>query len=257
MNFLELSDYSLAASGSGSGIRGFSFSLGPGEVCAIDSFNPDDAQTFMRALATLVRPIEGIYRFKGRTCDLKDPNAMLSLKKQIGYVARDAALISNLTVRQNLLLQRCYFENRLDIDLHEDVEALCSTFGIQDKLDQRPAGLNVMEVQAAIIVREMTKKPEFMIMGQPESIGHAKFGLLTQIFNRMIAERLPIVLLSYDLRLVRRFANRKILIADGSLSTLSISDPSAVEWNLTRRYRPARRDEPPGASILPSSAPEP
>lgn len=218
MNLIELIDYSLKAVGTGSGIGHFSFALGPQDICAIESRSPDDALTFMRALATLTRPRHGSYRFKGRTCNFKDRTAILRLKKRIGYVAPDAALISNLTIRQNLLLQRYYYENRLDIDLGEDVIALCGELGIEDKLGQRAAGLNPMETKAAVIVREVTKHPDIMIMANPEDfIGHAKLDCLTKIIHRLNENRVAIVLLSYDHRLIQRFANRKIIIADGSL----------------------------------------
>jgi len=225
MYLIELSDYTLAAKGSGHGINGFYFALSAGDVCAIDSHNPDDAHTFLRALATLVSPIKGTYRFKGRKHNLRRYGDMLSCKQKIGYVAPDAALISNLTVRQNLLLQRYYHENEINIELQDEVFNLCRAFGIADKLDKRPAGLNPMEIQAAIVVRELTKKPEVLLLDQPEDfVGHAKFSLMTEIFNQMIDDRLPVVFLSYDRRLVQRYANRKVLITNGSLTTVSIKD---------------------------------
>ncbi len=222
-HLIELSNYSLAAVGLGSGIQGFDFALAPGDVCAIESRHPDDAHLFLRALAAMIRPLKGTYAFKGRLCDLHRYQELLACKQQIGYVARDTALISNLTVRQNLLLQGYYHENRLDIDLADDVLALCDTFGIRDKLDRRPSGLSAMETQAAIVIRELGKKPAVLLLGQPEDfIGHAKFDLITQIFNQLIAERSPIVFLSFDRRLVRRFANRNVMIADGALTTVAV-----------------------------------
>jgi ABC-type molybdate transport system ATPase subunit len=230
MNLIELSDYTLAAVGSGSGIQGFYFTLGPGDVCAIDSQHPDDAHIFLRALAGMIRPLKGDYFFKRQKRDLHRYGEMLDCKKQIGYVARDATLISNLTIRQNLLLQRYYHENSLGIDLGEEVLALCATFGILEKLDQRPSALNAMEIQAAIIIREVSKKPAVLLLGQPEDfIGHAKFELTVQIFNQLIADRLPIVFLSFDRRLVRRFANRKVMITNGSLTTVSVKDSTGGE----------------------------
>lgn len=224
-NLLELTDYTLAASGSGFGINGFYFSLNPGDVCAIDSPNPDDAHLFMRALATLVRPLTGTYTFMGHSHDLRHYEDMLCCKQKIGYVAPDAALISNLTVRQNLMLQRYYHEERLDIDLEKEVFDLCTAFGIADKLDKRPATLHAMEVQAAIIVREVTKKPVFLLLGQPEDfVGHAKYDLIVDMFNRLVADRVPMVLLTYDRRLVRRYVNRKILITNGSLTSVAVKE---------------------------------
>ncbi|MBT8342906.1 MAG: hypothetical protein HKP58_03380 [Desulfatitalea sp.] len=221
MNMIEISDYALPAIGSGVGLSGVYLALGHGDVYAIDSRNADDAHTLLRALATLIRPLTGVYRFKGRTHDLRKYGDMLCCKRLIGYVAPDAALISNLNVRQNLLLQRYYYENRLDIDLDASVLSLCDDFGIADKLDQRPAGLNAMEIQAAIIIRELTKRPEILLLDQPENfIGHAKFDLMVEIFNQLIDDRLPIVFLSHDKRLVRRFANKKILITNGTLTTV-------------------------------------
>lgn len=219
MHLLQLKNYTLTAQGSGGGLNDVSFSLDEGDVCAIESTNPDDAQLFLKALATLVRPLGGTYIFKGRPHDLKNYNEMLSCKKKIGYVARDAALISNLSLRQNLLLQRHYYENRLDIDLEPKALSLCGDFGLIEKLDQRPAELNTMEIQAAIVIRELTKKAEMLLLSQPEDfIGHAKFDLLVTLFNQLIDTRLPIVFLSYDQRLVERFANRQVVISNGSLS---------------------------------------
>jgi ABC-type molybdate transport system ATPase subunit len=230
MHLIELSDYTLAAVGSGSGIQGFHFALAPGDVCAIESHHPDDAHMFLRALAGMARPLKGRYRFQGRERNLHRYLEMLECKKQIGYVARDTTLISNLTVRQNLLLQRYYHENRLTIELSPDVRTLCETFGIHEKLDRRPSGLNAMETQAAIVIREVSKKPAVMLLGQPEDfIGHAKFDLITELFNRLIAERLPIVFLSFDRRLVRRFANRKVLITDGALTSVAVKASTGGE----------------------------
>ncbi len=230
LHLIELSDYSLRAVGSGTGIQGFSFALDPGDVCAIDSQQADDAYLFLRALATLTRPLKGRFYFKGRKCDLRQYREMLAYKRQIGYVARDTALISNLTVRQNLLLQRYYHENTLSIDLTPEALELCEAFGIREKLDRRPSGLNAMETQAAIVIREISKKPAVLLLGQPEDfIGHAKFDLITRLFSQLIAERLPIVFLSFDRRLVRRFANRKVMIADGGLTTVTVKPPPGAE----------------------------
>ena len=223
MHLLELKDYTLAPRGAGDGIENATFTLDEGDVCAVESAHPDDAQLFLRALATLVHPLEGSYIFSGRSYNLADYSAMLSCKKRIGYVARDAALISNLSLRQNLLLQRQYYENRLDIDLNSRTLSLCDQFGLTEKLDKRPSELNTMEIQAGIVIRELTKHAKMLLLSQPEDfIGHAKYELLVTLFNALIEARLPIVFLSYDKRLVESFANRRVLISNGALHIADI-----------------------------------
>lgn len=219
MHLLELTHYTLAARGTGDGLSDVAFTLDEGDVCAVESANPDDAHLFLKALTTLIRPIRGNYIFKGKSHDLRNYREMLGCKKKIGYVSRDAALISNLSLRENLLLQRHYYENRFDIDLEAEVLSLCSDFELTEKLDKRPSELNTMETQAAIVIRELSKKAEMLLLSQPEDfIGHAKFDLLITLFNQLIDTHLPIVFLSYDQRLVDRFANRHVMISNGALN---------------------------------------
>ena len=184
MHLIEMSDYTLAPTGSGNGIRDFYFALAPGDVCAIEAQNPDDGHEFLRALATLSYPVTGALRWNGRRVRLKSYRALLGYKKRIGYIAPDAALISNLTVRQNILLHRYYVENDLGIDLDDRLAAMCNTFGISHKMDRRPADLNSMERQMAIVIREIGKKPEILLLDRPEDfIGHAKFEVLVELFR--------------------------------------------------------------------------
>jgi ABC-type lipoprotein export system ATPase subunit len=220
---IEMSDYTLAPHGSGHGINGFYFALSRGDVCAVEAQNPDDANDFLRAVATLSRPIKGTYRYEGKRINLKSYKDMLKCKPKIGYIAPDSALISNLTIRQNILLQRYYFENDLSIDLNETLQTVCDTFGICDKLDKRPADLNSMETQMAIVIREISKSPQILLLERPEDfIGHAKFDAFVELFNEWIAKQKPVVFVTYDRRLIRRFANRKIIITNGALTAVNI-----------------------------------
>lgn len=227
MPIIELIDYRLPPLGSGSGISGIGFALNRGDVCTIDTDHPDDGRTFLRALATLVRPLQGTYVFEGIARDWRTYDTMRSCKQKIAYVSPAAALISNMNLRQNLLLQRYYHENRLDIDLAQETLELCAALGLKDKLDRRPAMLNAMEIQAAIIIREITKKPLAILIDQPEGfIGHAQIEQIVRIFNQLIADRMPIVFLSFDHRLMQRFANRTILIARGALTIRPVAPDS-------------------------------
>jgi ABC-type lipoprotein export system ATPase subunit len=228
MPLIELCDYVLAPMGSGYGIQRFSFAISQGDVYAVEASHPDDATLFLRALATLVSPRKGIYRFDGKPKDVGNYRDLLDCKQRIGYIAPDAALISNLTLRQNLLLRRFYFENTLNDQLDDTLQTLCRSFNILDKLDKRPTGLNTMDVQAAIVIRELTKDPDVLLLIRPEDfIGHTYFDLLGRLFNDWIDKRLPMVLLSYDRRMIRRFANRKVTITNSVLTTADIKRSTA------------------------------
>lgn len=223
MYLIEMSEYTMPPVGSGDGIHGFHFTLSSGEVCAVESSKPDDGHQFLRAVATLAHPLEGTYRFMGSKLNLKNYRELLSCKKKIAYIAPDAALISNLSVRQNMLIHRYYFENDLSIDLDDKLHDMCDALGVCQKLNRRPADLNSMERQLAIVIREISKKPDVLLLDRPEDfVGHARFDMLVRLFNDWIDQRKPVVFVSSDQRLIGRFATRRILIANGSLTSTGV-----------------------------------
>jgi ABC-type lipoprotein export system ATPase subunit len=223
MHLIELSNYSLAPTGSGNGLDGFYLVLSKGDIYSIQADLIDDAHNLLRALATLTLPIQGRYLFMGEKLDFSDYRKLLRYKKKIGYIASDSAMISNRTIRENLLLKRNYFENSLSIDLDENTANLCRLFNIEKELDIRPAALNPLDLRLAITIRELTKPPEILLLNRPEDfVGQTKFDLFTDIFKDLLVSEMPVVLLSYHIAFIEQFATKKILITDGNLTIVPI-----------------------------------
>jgi len=223
MHLIELSNYSLAPIGVGNGLDGFYLTLSKGDVCSIQADLIDDARNLLRALATLTHPIQGTYRFRGEKLDFSDYRKLLPCKKKIGYIASDSAMISNRTIRENLLLRRNYFENSLAIDLDENTANLCRLFNIENELDMRPASLNPLDLRLAITIRELTKSPEIMLLNRPEDfVGQTNFDLFIDTFKDLLVSGLPVIFLSSHIAFVERFATKKLLITGGNLTIVPV-----------------------------------
>ena len=219
MSLIELSDYTVAPEGSGNGIKECNFSISRGEVCCISTDNPDDARLFLKALTTLVYPLEGIYRYDSKQIDFSDKYNLLAYKKKIGYVGNDSAMVSNRTVRENLLFMRNYFEDSMSIGLDENAMQLCEAFNILGRLDSRPGMLDHLELKIAVTIRELTKSPDILIMERPEDLmvkGHSVF---LDYIKKKFSAGLPAVFISNDRNIKKNISNKKIFIKNGRLST--------------------------------------
>lgn len=218
MNVVTLENCELNDITTGSHLQNFNFRLAPGEACSIYADYPGDAHLLASVLATLIRPNAGKYIFMGATLDFSSYRNLLKYKKQIGYFGPDAAMISNLTVRENLLLSRTYFENALDLDLEDNVKGLCGEFYLTDKLDFRPTALSPLDIRAAIMIREFTKPLKLFIIDSPEDlIGHPGFDFLVKKVENMIASGIPLVLLCENDELTDRLTDRAVRIPLGDL----------------------------------------
>jgi len=191
----------------------------PGDVTAVVSDVPVDVRALLRALATLERLTDGRFRFDGSDIACDDYRACLPIKRRIGYVAADAAMVSNLTLRENLLLARYYFENRLDIVLDESVDRLCRDAGLAQHLDRRPAVLSDAELLKAIMIREMIKTPLLMLVDRPENfMDITENDAIFEQLKNMVVSGTAVVFSSHN-RKMTDLANRRLVLADDRIET--------------------------------------
>jgi ABC-type ATPase involved in cell division len=223
MHLVELSDYSLPPIGTGNGLKKLHFTLSEGDMCYIYSDSPDDAHLFLRAVAMLEHSESGVYRFAGKKIDFSDHTNLLSYKRKIGYITNDAAMISNMSIRENLLLMRYYFENSFSLDIDDNVKNLCDLFEIYDKLNVRPGDLRPTELRSAIMIREFTKSPEILLLERPEDFARqTKFNSVIELVRKISLSGTPVIFISYHTDFIKEFSNRKIIISKGSLTTVKI-----------------------------------
>jgi len=213
LNIVTLENYELNDTTTESWLHNFNFGLTPGEACSISADYPDNAHLLTSALATLIRPDSGKYIFMDTTLDFSNYLNLLEYKKQIGYFGPDTALLSNLTVHENLLFSRAYFENALDLDLDDNVKDLCDAFHLTDKLDLRPTALRPIDIRVAIMIREFSKPLKLLIIDSPEDlISHPGFNFLVKKAENMIASGMPLVLLCENDALITRLTDRAVRI---------------------------------------------
>ncbi|MDD2671562.1 MAG: hypothetical protein PHG91_03145 [Syntrophales bacterium] len=217
---IRLEKYKLLPAGKGNGIAAADFSVYPGEAWSVASDQPADAHLFMRALATLCAPAGGDYFYGGVRLDFADYRRLLPFKKRIGYISPETVLISNRTIRDNLYLIRSYFENASPGDPFPEMERLCRVFHIEDKLELRPSGLDREDLRMALVVRELVKNPEVLLIERPRDfLGLKRFGLFSSVLKEKVGTGLPLVFLSSDEGFNREFSNREALIEKGKLRT--------------------------------------
>jgi len=218
MKLVELTNYSFNSKKTGHPFQPFDFFMTHGDVVSISTDSTEDALTFLKALATLTQPIQGEYRYNRKVLDFSNYKNLLDAKKNIGFITSHAALISNRTVRENLLLMKAYYTNSLSIKLDQHTQELCRLFSIEDKLELRPATLTDNEYRFAVTIRELIKMPEILLLEYPEKfVGIANLGIFNDILFDMLGGEVCIVFLSEYQHFIETFSKRELVISKGTL----------------------------------------
>lgn len=231
MKLIELTEYSFDSRKTGRPFQPFSFSMIPGDVVSVSTDSAGDALTFLKALATLIRPLQGDYRYKENRLDFSSYKNLLDAKKNIGFITSHSALISNLTVRENLLLRNAYFMNSFSTQLDERTQELCRLFSLEDKLELRPANLTDHDYRFVVAVRELIKIPELLIMEYPEKfLGIATLESFNAVLFDMLGGDVCVAFLSEYRHFIETFSRRKVVISRGTFRevTEGHKEPRAI-----------------------------
>lgn len=165
---IELSGYTVKKQGFA--LKRFDFAISPGECWFVSADYRDNAELFFAALATLVYPVEGNYRFKGTLLDFSSYKNLLPYKKRMGYISPCLNPVSNRTIRENLLLPRYCEENSLSIRLDKKIEDMCVLFHIRSKLEEKITMVSQWDAKITIMIRELSKSPELILVERPEEV---------------------------------------------------------------------------------------
>lgn len=182
-----------------------------GEIYAFLGRNGAGKTTTIRLMLALIKPTAGFAEILGYRMV---PNVVRAFER-IGSMVESAGAYGNLTVRENLELQRKLLGLRRGSWVDEAVE-LC---GLGEYLDRRVDTLSLGNKQRVGLGRALINKPEVLILDEPTN-GLDPVGIadVRALLKRLAAERKTTVFLSsHILSEVQQLADTIGIIHEGRL----------------------------------------
>src|SRR5262245_30574129 len=172
--------------------------------------------TLLAILGALERPSAGQLLFAERDLSRCSGAELARIRRRIGFIFQDFALIPGLSVAENItypLIPRGLTraeQNRLAQDV-------LSRLGLVDKAMSRPSELSGGEQQRVAIARAFAGNPEALLADEPTSNLHENAGeTIIELLRQAHAEGKTVVVSSHDTRL-RRLATDVFELASGRL----------------------------------------
>lgn len=154
------SDLSLAPHGCGLDLE-----IGPGEFVALREVPERHESDVLLAAATLRRPARGALSVCGQAAEFRRRERLLRMRRSIGYVGAGSTLVSDLSLRHNLLLGHSY--RGREREAAGDVCALAALLRLEPALEMKPGHLPFELQRLAIFARELAKRPRLLVLDRP------------------------------------------------------------------------------------------
>jgi len=148
-------------------LQDFSLAIEVGHTVVL-SGSEDSGKFLLFQLALgMVSPQRGEVRTLGVVPDAIDLDALRLLRARCGLVPHHGALVSNLSVYDNVALPLRYHGGLTEAELSERAIEALSLFGLQDHLSDRPAGLGEVQQRQVAMARVRAMRPEIVLVQDP------------------------------------------------------------------------------------------
>lgn len=140
------------------------------------------------------------------------------LRRKLGMIFQDFQLLTDRSVRENLIfvLKATGWRNKNAIK--ERIEEVMQTVGLLDKLDKMPHQLSGGEQQKVVIARALLNHPDLILADEPT--GNLDPISSEEVMNTIMALKekgITILMATHDLMVTEKFASRTLWFNNGKV----------------------------------------
>jgi putative ABC transport system ATP-binding protein len=209
-------------------LRGATIAAGQGEIVAVMGPSGSGKSTLLHCLAGILVPEEGQVWFAGQRLDTLGENQRSDLRRdRFGFVFQSGQLVPELTVEENVALPLLLGGTRRAAALAE-ARTWFGRLGL-DGLERRRSGeLSGGQAQRVALARGMVAGPQVLFADEPTgSLDSVSGELVMSLMSRAAREQgTTVILVTHDAR-VAAYADREVIVRDGTVGTLTGAAPSS------------------------------
>ncbi len=208
-------------------LRGISFGLARGETLVVMGGSGSGKTVLLRCLAGLIKPDRGEIRVLGRSIETLSEEALLPIRRRMGYVFQGAALFDSLSVYENVAYPFREHSSLGEAEIRTKVVHLLSLVGLdRDILGLLPSELSGGMRKRVGIARALAMEPEVMLFDEPTAgLDPTNSKLVGELISRVgTGASDTAVVVTHDLELAHTVADRVAVLIEGRFAALGPRD---------------------------------
>ncbi len=196
-----------------------SMSIPRGRLVTITGPSGCGKSTLLKISAGLISPDTGTVYINGVDIFSASRSSLYTMRKEFGFVFQDAALISNLTVFNNIALPLRYHFNLNDDEIEKRVHDVLEGFDLLEIKGQLPAHLSTGQRKLAGFARALVVNPKLIFFDEPvtgiDAIHQQK--MIDRLIPLQDDPNITLIMVSHNLDFIKAYADYIALLYAGKL----------------------------------------
>lgn len=208
-------------------IRGVSFDVPRGQVCALLGPNGAGKTTTMHMLLGLTLPSSGSIEILGRDL-VADRSAAL---ERTNFAASYVSLPARMTVREALQVYARIYGVR---DVRRSIDDVAELLGIGEHLRVPCSNLSSGQQTLVQMAKALVNRPELLFLDEPSAALDPERAVQMRTVLRSVADErgMTVLITSHNMVEVQRLADRVLFLADGRLVHDATADELIEEFDV-------------------------
>lgn len=205
-----------------------------GEIVGLLGPNGAGKTTTFYMMVGLVRPNSGRIYLNER--ELTQLPMYKRARMGVGYLAQEASVFRNLTVRENLESVLQFFSLSRN-EINERVDRLIEEFSLQKVAGSKGYSLSGGERRRTEIARALVTNPRFILLDEPfAGVDPIAVEDIQQIVSNLKHQNIGILITDHNVHETLAITNRAYLMFEGKILMEGSADTLAEDENARRLY---------------------
>jgi putative ABC transport system ATP-binding protein len=207
-------------------LRGASLGVSRGEILAVMGPSGSGKSTLLHCLAGILVPDEGEVWFDGQRLDARSDERRSELRRsRFGFVFQTGQLVPELTAEENVALPLLLTGVRRGQAVAE-ARKWFARLGLDGLENRRSGELSGGQAQRVALARGLVSGPEVLFADEPTgALDSVSSEMVMSLLTAAVRERgTTVVLVTHEAR-VAAYADREIIVRDGTITTLTGVEP--------------------------------
>lgn len=193
-----------------------------GEFLAVVGASGSGKSTLLNLLAGLDTPTSGEIHVGSRSLTAISRRDLAAYRaRHVGIIFQSFNLLSHQSALRNVEAAML-FNGVAKMERRKRALQMLDRLGIADRADHRPADLSGGEQQRVAIARALVKEPDIIFADEPTgNLDHDNTESIAELLTSLNREGMTIIMVTHDLDLAHRTAQRSIRMVYGKIDAES------------------------------------
>jgi phospholipid/cholesterol/gamma-HCH transport system ATP-binding protein len=215
-----------------------SFGVAEGEALCIMGRSGIGKSVTLKLMIGLLKPDSGQVCIDSEDITPLPEKELSRVRRNIGFLFQSAALFDSFTVGDNLAMPLKRFDkSKSPSEIEQAVNETLRAVGLEKDKDKLPVELSGGMRKRAGLARALVLNPKLLLVDEPSSgLDRITDGEIDDLLLRVKTERnTTLVIVTHDVRCVRRVADQVAVLDKGHLASLGTLDELESSENLVVR----------------------